>query len=340
MGRRRSLLPLIPLLAAIASLAAGCTQWADASFPQTTVFPVSDYGRNIQGLYELIFWMAVVVFVGVEGFLVYSVLRFRRRREDELPAQVHGNTRLEVAWTVLPAVVLLIIAVPTIETVFKNDEVPPTASQKVTVIGHQWWWEVRYPDLGVLAANEMHLPIGQTVRVDLQSADVVHAFWIPKMGGKMDAVPTRINHLWFTPDQVGEFMGQCVEFCGTQHANMRLRLFVDSQRDFEAWVQRQRAEAAAPSAGLAQQGADLFQQGACVGCHTVRGTNARGTVGPDLTHVGGRKTVAAGVIDNTPENMARWIRDPQGVKVGSKMPNMNISEPDAAALAAYLRGLQ
>jgi len=329
-------------IAVIAGFVAGCTQLADPSLPQTTVFPSSDWGRLIQDLYVLIFWMAVVVFIGVEGFLLYAIIRFRRRREGALPAQVHGNTRVEIAWTVLPALVLLVIAVPSIGTIFASDRPPPAVTNplRVRVIGHQWWWEFQYPELGVVTANELHLPVGRTVLFDLQSSDVIHSFWVPKMGGKADVFPARENRMWFTPLEVGEFAGQCVEFCGIQHANMRLRLFVDTQQDFDAWVQRQLATAAQPPAGPAQQGAELFQRSACIGCHTIRGTNAQGKVGPDLTHVGSRKTIAAGILDNTQENLKSWIQRPQDHKVGNKMPNLGVRDEDADVLAAYLKSLQ
>jgi cytochrome c oxidase subunit II len=324
-----------------AAMLAGCTQLADPRLPQTTVFPASDFGDMIQNLYVLIFWMALVVFVGVESFLLFTIFRYRRRREGELPTQVHGNTRLEVAWTIIPAVVLLIIAVPTIQTIFASDAVPPTATRHIKVVGHQWWWEFQYPDLGVVTANEIHLPVGETASFELTSADVIHSFWFPRMGGKMDVVPNRTNHLWFTPRETGEFAGQCVEFCGTQHANMRMRLIVQSPGDFQAWVTQQRAEAAAPAAGTAAAtGAEVFQRSACIACHTIRGTNARGAIGPDLTHIGGRRTLAAGMLDNTPEEMSRWIRDPQGVKPGNKMVVAAPNDQDLAAIVAYLQSLR
>src|SRR5438874_8414896 len=294
-------------------LGTGCTQLADSRLPQTTVFPQSDWGHQIQDLYSLLFWMALVVFIGVEGFLLYAIIRFRRRPGNEMPSQVHGNTRLEVAWTILPSLVLLVIAVPSIGTIFASDAPPPTglgSSLHVRVIGHQWWWEFQYPDLGITTGNELHLPAGRTATFDIESGDVIHSFWIPKMGGKVDAVPTRTNRMWFTPRDPGEYPGQCVEFCGTQHANMRLRLFVDSPSDFDAWAQRQRADAVQPSGGLAQQGAQIFvRQGSpCPACHTIRGTSAQARVGPELTHVGSRKTIAAGILDNTPQNIERWIQ--------------------------------
>jgi cytochrome c oxidase subunit 2 len=331
---------LLSLSIAVAVLAAGCTQWADARLPQTTVFPVSDYGEMIQNLYVLIFWMAAAVFVGVEGFLLYAIIRYRRRSEDEVPSQVHGNTRLEVAWTIIPSIVLLIIAVPTIGTIFAADAVPTTATQYVKVIGHQWWWEFQYPNLGVVTANELHLPLGETVRFEMESKDVIHSFWFPRMGGKMDVVPTRTNHMWFTPKETGEFYGQCVEFCGTQHANMRMRLFVQTPQDFQAWVQQQRATAAAPTGGPGADGPRVFRERGCVACHTIRGTEAAGTIGPDLTHIGSRTTIAAGMLDNTPAEMKRWISDPQGVKIGNKMVVARPSDQDLDILVNYLQGLK
>jgi cytochrome c oxidase subunit 2 len=291
-------------------------------------------------LYILIFWMAAAVFIGVEGFLVYSVVKFRRRREGELPSQTHGNTRLEVAWTVIPALILLVIAVPTISTIFASDAIPPSASQHIEVIGHQWWWEFRYKELNIVTANELHLPIDQTAVFELHSNDVIHSFWIPKMGGKMDIIPARDNHMWFTPKETGEFYGQCVEFCGFQHANMKLRLFVDSTDDFNRWARQETAPVSDPIGAAAQRGAQTFQANACVACHTIKGTNARGTIGPDLTHVGSRKTIAAGVLDNTAENMAAWIKDTQKFKPGNKMVLAPPSDSDIADIVAYLQTLR
>ncbi len=332
-----------------ALLAGGCTALAvDAPIaPQTTVFPTGAPGTYIQEIYELIFIMAAIVFVGVEGAIVVAILKFRRRRGDQtIPAQTHGNTKLEIAWTVIPAVILLIIAVPTIQRIFDLDRVPAASAAgevlRVEVIAHQWWWEFRYPDLGAgaVTANELHLPVGRTALLELRSADVIHSFWIPKLGGKMDVVPTRVNHMWFTPDKVGEYYGQCVEFCGMQHANMRNRLIVETPAEFERWITQQRANATAPTGAQATRGAALFQTGACASCHTIRGTNARGTLGPDLTHVGARNTIAAGVLNNNLENLTHWISDPQDVKPGSKMPDLGLSASDAGVLAVYLQSLK
>jgi len=327
-------------------LGAGCNALADPRLPQTTVFPFSDWAGQIYGLYNLVFIMAAIVFFGVEGFFLYAIVRFRRRPDNRLPSQTHGNTTLEVAWTIIPAIVLLIIAVPTISTIFASDTPPVRADApehlRVTVIGHQWWWEFQYPDLGITTANELHLPANQTAVFDIQAADVIHSFWFPRMGGKVDAIPTRNNHMWFTPDAntAGqEFYGQCVEFCGTQHANMRMRLFVDSPQDFQRWAEQNRANANAVQPQVTRGGA-IFLGGACVACHTVKGTLAQGKVGPDLSHVGGRSTIAAGILDNTPENLAKWIQKPSAIKVGTKMPDLGLSDQDVRDIAAYLSTLK
>lgn len=347
MARARQILSLLTL-SAFALLASACTQFAvnAPEAPQTTVFPSGDAAGLVLDLYQLIFWMALVVFIGVEGFLVYAMIRYRRRPgDDRVPAQIHGNTRLEVAWTVIPSVVLLIVAVPTIKTIFDQDRIPTPATGevlRVQVTGHQWWWEFRYPDLGpnAVTANELHLPVGRTAVFEIRSADVIHSFWIPKMGGKMDAVPTRLNQMWFTPQETGEFYGQCVEFCGLQHAQMRDRLIVQSQGDFDRWVAQIKSDATAPTGTQATRGAALFQAAPCAGCHTIRGTKAAGTTGPDLTHVGGRGTIAAGILNNSIDNLISWISDPQEVKVGAKMPTLGLPSQDVGLIAAYLQSLK
>jgi cytochrome c oxidase subunit II len=332
------------LISAVATIATGCNALADPRLPQTTVFPLSDWGNDIQGLYNIIFILAAIVFVLVEGAFLYAIIRYRRRPDNRLPTQNHGNTTLEIMWTIFPAVILLFIAVPTIGTIFKSDAPPVRAESpnlRVTVIGHQWWWEFQYPDLGITTANELHLPAGQTAVFDLESIDVIHSFWFPRMGGKVDAIPTRTNHMWFTPDaqSVGEYYGQCVEFCGLQHANMRMRLFVDTPQDFQRWVEQNRANAV-PVQSQVSRGGAIFLGGNCVTCHTVRGTLAQGKIGPDLTHVGSRTTIAAGMLENTPENLQRWIQHPSQIKVGTKMPDLGLSDQDVRDIAAYLLTLK
>lgn len=314
--------------------------------PQSTLSPAGSHAAIIFDLYIPIFWAAVLVFVVVEAVLLYSVWRYRQRpgQEGEIPAQVHGNTRLEIAWTVAPAVVVAIIAIMTFRTQAILASFP-TDALNVRVIGHQWWWEFQYPDLGITTANELHVPAGRPVKLTLESADVIHSFWIPRLAGKTDTIPGLTNQLWFRADRPGTYRGQCAEFCGTQHALMGLRVIVTSQSEFDAWVRAQRQPATIPTSGAAARGAQLFLDRAatapkCWSCHTIAGTDAQGKVGPDLTHVGSRSTIVAGLLENTPENLAKWIHDPQGLKKGALMPNLGLSEQQAADLAAFLSSLK
>jgi cytochrome c oxidase subunit 2 len=396
---------LLALAVAAVTLAA-CNE----NYPQSTLAPASDFARAIDDLLDKIVWWGLLVFVLVEGLLLFAIFRFRRRAgAEEVPEAVHGHTRLEIAWTIAPALILAFIAVPTIRTIFvTQDDKPIPGALQVRVVGHQWWWEFEYPDLGFVTANELHLPVGRTASFTMESADVVHSFWIPRLAGKRDVIPTHKNHLWFTPDSAGTYTGQCAEFCGASHAWMGLRVVVDTPEDFETWVANEQraavgspapgdtaaagaetataapegaeatatvpeeAEAAAAPAGSetgaatatgeplqepaatpadsvartfaaigdAARGAQLFERSACVACHTIRGTKARARIGPDLTHVGSRQMIAADMLPNTPDNLARWLDNPPGVKPGALMPDLNLKEDQIADLVTYLQSLK
>ncbi len=293
-------------------------------------------------LFIIILWMALFVFVVVFGILVYAGIKYRRKPGQELPVQTHGNTRLEVAWTIAPAIVLAIIAVPTITTIFDTANVPVGDALEVRVIGHQWWWEFEYPELGIVTANELHVPVGENVNVTLESDDVIHSFWIPKLAGKIDMVPGNINTMWFRADDPDEYYGQCAEFCGTAHAQMRFRVFADTKEDFDAWVASQKET---PVIAPDDPGADLFMNATfaegqrCAFCHTIEGMQIRGTVGPDLTHLASRTTIAAGLLDNNEANLADWLRDPSAVKPGALMPDLGLTEDQISTLVTYLRSL-
>lgn len=316
-------------------------QACSGEYPQSALHPASDFAERLDGLFWQIFWWAVGVFVVVEGILIYTIIRFRARPDSERPKPVHGHTLLELGWTIAPALILVAIAIPTIRTIFVVDNPPPEgADLTIEVIGHQWWWEFRYPELGIVTANEAHVPVGQTVDLRLRSADVLHSFWVPRLGGKRDLVPGRENFIWFRPDSVGVFWGQCAEYCGIAHALMGLRFIVDEASDFDAWVASNQAPAVEQNEGLASQGRDVFMNSACISCHTIRETQALGRLGPDLTHVGSRLTIAAGVLDTNAENLARWIRDPQEVKPGSLMPNTGLTDQQVEQLVAYLLSLR
>jgi cytochrome c oxidase subunit 2 len=337
----------------VAAVVAGC----QGSFPQTTFSPTSEFGESLQDLYLTIVAWAVLVFVVVEGLLIYVVVRFRARPGQPDPKPIHGHTALEMAWTLAPALIIVFIAVPTIRTIWRNASFNPDNSLRVEVVGHQWWWEFRYPEYGVVTANELHLPQGRPVVLEMTSADVIHSFWVPRLGGKRDVILGRVTRLAFAPDSVGVYLGQCAEFCGDSHANMRMQVAVEEAASFEQWVEQQRS-VPAPADSLSeleQRGLEAFRRvrtpatHSCIACHTVAGVSA-GVLGPNLTHLANRSTIAGGVLANTDDNLARWLRDPAEVKPGMGdqradrqiigMPDVELSEDEIAALLAYLSSLR
>ena len=304
----------------------------------STLVARSDMAHDVLSLYGLVTWIAVGIGVLVFALLGFVLLRFRERPGAALPPQTPGRPWLEIAWTMGPAIVLLVIAVPTLQVIFRTQsQAKPRDALEVVVRGYQWWWEFAYPALGVVTANELHVPAGRRVVFTLEGPDVIHSFWVPKFGGKRDVVPGRGNAITVTPE-AGEFWGQCAEFCGTSHAHMGLRVVVDSAADFDRWIATQRAPAAEPS-GDAAAGKAIFAGSACVGCHTVRGVST-GRLGPDLTHFGSRRTLAGGMFPNTADRVAAWVRDAPALKPGVKMPPFALSDDQARALTAYLASLQ
>jgi cytochrome c oxidase subunit 2 len=294
-------------------------------------------------LHVLIGWLSLVVFVLVIGLLVYFIARYRRRGPASMPDQVHGNTRLEILWTLAPVLIVAILAVPTVQLIVSRADPPRDRGEvlEVTVIGHQWWWEFVYPSLNITTANDFHIPTERPINMNLTARDVIHSFWVPALGGKQDAIPNRFNSMWFRATEPGVYHGQCMEFCGLSHALMRHRAVVHSPADFEAWVRSAQSPAAAPSGPEATRGSELFVSKGCAGCHTIQGLpRAVGQVGPNLTHFGSRTTIAAGVLEHTPENLRRWLSNPQAVKPGALMPNLGLTEDELNALVPYLEGLK
>lgn len=356
---------VLALLVLMTLMLGGCV----ADYPQTIFDSKSEFNDELLNLFILILWPAAIVFVLVEGWLVYTIWRYRRRPDHKRPEQVHGNTKVEIAWTIAPALVLAIIAVPTVRTIFVTQAPVAEGALKIRVIAHQFWWEYEYPELGIVAANEFWAPIGQTVGFEMVSVDVIHSFWVPAMGGKRDVVPNHINHLWFTPREEGVYLGQCGEYCGDSHANMRLRMIAVSPERFQQWVAQQKANAIAPPAVSEPTAAPTLAAGAtpgptpvpdpavvhaasvargatlvapCMGCHTIQGNPMNGNqrIGPNLTHLASRTTFGAGIFELSEENkdeLVRWIRNAPGMKPGVKMPAFrNINEKDAEAIADYL----
>jgi len=296
----------------------------------------------VDHLFTDIFWWAAGVFVVVEALLVIALIRFRHREGRPEPRATHGHTVLEIAWTLAPAVILVFVAVPTVRTIFATAGEAPADALRVEVTGHQWWWEYTYPDLGITTANEMHAPLGRVIQVSITSADVIHSFWAPALGGKRDAIPGHVNRIAFRADSVGAYSGQCAEFCGASHANMRLRVLVDADTSFQAWVKtEQGGPAAAPAGSAAERGKAVFSRSACIGCHTIQGVSP-GVIGPSLTHVGSRTTIAAGLFPNDSAHLAAWIADAPSLKPGALMTRMKppLTDADIAALVAYLQSLQ
>ena len=436
------------LIAAFAVAALACNE----AHPNTTLVPHSDLGREIDFLWDRLLLLGTIVFILVEGVLIYVVFRYRRRENQPAPPQTHGSTKLEIAWTLIPAVILVFIAVPTVRTIFITQAQAAPGSLNIDVTGHQWWWEFRYPEYGVTTANEIYIPVGRTVNFRLRSADVIHSFWTPQLGGKRDVVTNRTNYLWYTPDTsiAGDvWNGFCVEYCGSSHANMRFRVFTVTPQQFESWVAGQKlparfgavagpippaggaipppmeapgmttpgganaptaaAQAAAPrvaqqssgtqSAGGAQpaiprgqqpaanpgaqgvamvdgrldntyptravqagyifprekipafaiphtpppsdlkftagltgnaaRGKQVFSGAACIGCHSIAGNPAAmGVLGPNLTHVGSRSTIAAGRYPNTAAYLALWIKNARKMKPDVLMPTLGMDEYD------------
>lgn len=325
------------LLACAAVLALGSGA-AHADGP-SAFSPHSPSAGPITDLMWLMLVLAIAVFVIVEGLLVYVLIRFRGHGGQRAPSQSAGNLRLELIWTGIPIVLVAILFGLTLHTMSTLASAPAGALH-VQVIGHQFWWEYRYPDSGAVTADELVVPVGRPVQLDLYAQDVIHSWWVPELAGKQDLIPGKHNTLWFTAEKAQTYLGQCAEFCGLQHAGMLLRVTALPTDQFQAWEAQQAAPAAAAAVGAAQQGAAVFAQRTCISCHAVRGTDANAQVAPDLTHFGSRATIAAGVLDNTPENLARWLADPQAVKPGNLMPNLKLSSDEVQQLVAYLEGLK
>ena len=310
--------------------------------PQTTFIPKSIQGVQVRDVYMLIFILAGIVFFAIMAVtLTFSLLY--RERPGQVARQFHGNSRLEVVWTLIPVIIVVIMAVPTFSVMQQQAQNPPADALQVIAIGHQWWFEFQYPELGITTANELHVPVDRAVYVTLESKDVIHSFWVPQLSGKIDMVPGHKNHLWFTPTEVRPeaYLAQCAEFCGVSHANMRFRVFVQSAGDFDTWSKNVKADRVAPASDIAKAGEAQFTASGCIGCHTVQGNpTAAGKLGPNLTHFGARSTMASGLMDNNPENVRRWLANPQAVKPGVLMPNLQLSQEALDKLVPYLEGLK
>jgi cytochrome c oxidase subunit 2 len=360
-------------LCLLALVLVGCSP---EHYPQTTLLPRGDFARIADDLLDTTVKWALLVFVLVEGVLIYAIFRFRGKPDDPEPHQTHGNTTVEIIWTVIPALILAAIAVPTVRAIFQTNATPPKDALTVEVVGHQWWWEFRYPEFNLTTANEIHVPVGRTVSLRMGSADVIHSFWVPQFAAKRDVFANRETRMWFKAEVEGDYPGECAEFCGIQHARMGYRIRAQKPEEFQAWVAhmqtlgpkppapakpaagkpvpsaRTEREVRTASQGATVQGATgqgplyatgekLFTAKGCVACHSLQAVNApKGMVGPNLANVGARSYIAAGTLKNTDQNLTRWIRNPQVIKKGVLMPNLGVTETEAQALVAFLRAHQ
>ena len=310
--------------------------FAPASTPAHSIYELSLFVLSITGM----------IFVVVAGLLAYVIFRYRQHGEDDTsePAQIYGSTQVELAWTVIPVLIVVVLFLTTARMIFAIQDAPkPKAALSVTVVGHQYWWEFNYPTLGIHAVDELHVPLSNPQSptptfLTLLSADVMHSFWVPQLAGKIDLIPNNVNQLWIDPQHPGMYVGQCAQFCGVEHAKMLLRVYVQTPEDFAAWVKNQQQQAVMDE--KVATGRHVFETQACMNCHTIVGTAATGRFGPDLTHLMSRDTLASGAMDNTRENLREWIRHPDTFKEGSLMPAMQLNDQQLDQVTAYLSTLR
>ncbi len=340
-----SLLEVIPVFFGI--VVAALAEPSPSPLSPTNIFaPLSTPAQSVFDLSLFVLEVTGAIFLVVFSLLVYAAVKFRKKggASEKEPTQVYGSVQLELAWTVIPVLIVVVLFLASARVIgsVQNAE-PPANAIQVTVIGHQFWWEYRYPSLGVVTANELHIPVSDPTHpsptfLTLLSADTDHSFWVPRLAGKTDLIPNHPNRMWVDPHETGLYLGQCAQYCGTQHALMLLRVYVQTRDEFDRWIQQQQRTAEAGS--NARDGQKIFESTACVNCHTIRGTPAIGRFGPDLTHLMSRDTIASGAVPNNSDNLRRWIQNPNVIKPGSKMPAMGLGEVELNSVTAYMETLR
>jgi cytochrome c oxidase subunit 2 len=321
-------------------------QFVSGHNPTSIFAPAGVPAHSIYGLSMLVLGITGAIFLVVAGLLLYVLLRYRATGIEpaQEPPQIYGSNQIELSWTVIPVLIVVVLFLATARVIFSTEHArKPTGALDVTVIGHQFWWEYRYPKFGIVTANELHIPVSDPSNptptyLTMSSADTDHSFWVPRLAGKTDLIPNKVNTMWIDPDAPGLYLGQCAQYCGAQHAKMLIRVYADTPVQFAAWVAQQRKPSAQdPSAA---EGEAVFQRSACISCHTVEGTIAAGRFGPDLTHVASRDTIASGSVPNTAANMRAWVNNPAQFKPGALMPQMHLDAHDLDAVTAYLMTLK
>jgi len=339
----------VPLRSCLTRCLSFAFLWIEGRGPQATpsiMAPTSTPAYEIHALSLFVLSITGSIFAVVAGLLTYCVIKYRAKQADQLsePAQIYGSTQIELAWTVIPVLIVIVLFLTTARLIFAIQDAPePESSLDVTVIGHQFWWEFRYPKLGIVSANELHVPLSSEqapvpTYLTLLSADVDHSFWVPQLAGKTDLIPNHPNATWINPLEPGLYVGQCAQFCGAQHALMLLRVYVDTPDQFSVWVKNQQQPAVEQPA--VAEGKRVFETQACMSCHTIRGTAATGRFGPDLTHLMSRQTLASGAADNNAQTLRQWIQNPASLKSACLMPAMQLSDQQLDQVTDYLATLR
>src|SRR5664280_363586 len=309
----------------------------------TSFSPVFDTASSqaaaISDLFLVVLAICAVILLIVVGMVGVGLIRFRRRPGSEEPPSYFGNRKLEIIWTVGPTLIVIWLLVLTARAMRQSDP-PANREPDLIVIAHQWWWEVRYPKTGVVTANEIHIPVGTKWLVFLESAGVIHDFWVPALARKMDVIPGYTNHIWLEAGEPGKYAGTCAEYCGAQHARMRFSVIAESPTTFAVWLRGQESPAVLPVTDSAKDGLKIVQTMTCINCHSIRGVSVAASAAPDLTHLARREMMGAGVLSNSEANLFRWLKNPQAIKPACFMPNLKLADGQAGALASYLETLK
>ncbi len=324
----------------------GFFAWSNA--PTSIFAPAGTPAHEIYGLSMLVLGIVGAIFLVVTGLLLFVLIRYRHRKSSpdaaREPTQIYGSNQIELSWTVIPVLLVVILFLATARVIFTTEHAPePANALQVTVIGHQFWWEYRYPTLGIVTANELHIPISdpdhpKPTYLTMSSADTDHSFWVPRLAGKTDLIPNKVNVMWIDSHTPGLYLGQCAQYCGTQHAKMLIRVYADTPAQFAAWVAGQQKKAVENPA--TQAGEAVFQHNACISCHTVAGTVATGRFGPDLTHLASRDTIASGAVPFNAANIRAFVDNPAHFKPGALMPPMHLNDQDLDRVTSYLTSLK
>lgn len=301
----------------------------------------SSQANDINTLFLRYMILAGFIILLIAGLIIAAAAKYKASKETGEPKQTLGNKKLELVWTILPLLAVSFFFILTLRAMNDiNSPIPKGKQPDIIIIAHQWWWDMRYPKYNVITANELHLPVNKKLLMQIKSADVIHDWWVPALGRKTDAVPGRTNYAWIEADSIKSYEGTCSEYCGAEHAWMRIKVIAQSQSNFDEWIHEQQQAPSHPSDSIAIAGDSLFQNKTCSDCHAIAGTQADKHIGPDLTHLASRETILSGMLPNTKNNLIKWLEDPQKVKEGAHMPNFKLDSNQVNELVTYLEELK